>query len=97
MRVTRKFKHMLLTAIFKAFVEDVEQFKIYYLIKKLFFLLLINKLETDKEDRRFNFHRNRSEISAYAEEYYKMFPKKDATFAKAASQGNPAASLKKET
>ena len=36
------------------------------------------QLENDKLDRRLNFHRNRSEISAYAEEYYKMFPKKPA-------------------
>jgi hypothetical protein len=34
-------------------------------------------METDKLDRRLNFHRNRSEISEYAEEYYKMFPKKE--------------------
>jgi hypothetical protein len=45
-------------------------------------------LETDKNDRRLNFHRNRSEISAYAEEYYKMFPKKAAvSTAGAASSG----------
>ncbi|CAF0821861.1 unnamed protein product [Brachionus calyciflorus] len=35
-------------------------------------------LDVDKNDRRFNFNRHRSEISAYAEEYYKMFPKKPA-------------------
>ena len=40
-------------------------------------------METDKMDRRLNFHRNRSEISAYAEEYYKMFPKKPANPANA--------------
>ena len=37
--------------------------------------LLLIKIETDKHDRRLNFHRNRSEISAYAEEYYKFKPK----------------------
>jgi hypothetical protein len=37
--------------------------------------ILLIKIETDKHDRRLNFHRNRSEISAYAEEYYKFKPK----------------------
>ena len=44
-------------------------------------------METDKSDRRLNYHRNRTEITAYAEEYYKMFPKKPAVAGAAAAAG----------
>ncbi len=46
------------------------------------------KMETDKSDRRLNYHRNRTEITAYAEEYYKMFPKKPAVAGGAAAGGD---------
>jgi hypothetical protein len=43
-------------------------------------------MESNKADRRLNFHRLQSEISAYAEEYYKFNPKKERVAGEAVSK-----------